>query len=226
MKTLGYVRVSTSMQVEKGNSIDNQVQKIKEYAKLENLELIQVFEDLGVSGKKAEREGYQNLIKYALDNDIHVVVVWSLSRLGRNLRDMLDTIDIFRKSGIELRAIKENIKENDAISNLLLNIMGSINEFEVAQLGERIKVVKNHNKDKGLTYGRTQYGFKNDNGKIVKDENEYKVRLLIKRLRRKDYSYKSIAEELEYRGIKSRSGGKFFASTIRNMFNSVEVKVA
>lgn len=226
MKTVGYVRVSTKLQSDKGGSVQNQRDKITNYCKLEGLKLEGIIEDLGISGTKKDRRGFLKLLDYSRTNQIDVVVVWSLSRLGRNLKDMLETINLFRTYGIELRCIKENIRKDDSISNLILNIMGSINQFEVQQLGERIAVVKQNRKTKGETYGKPQYGYMNVDGKILRDPKEYPIRQKIKRLRKKGYSWNSIEELFENEGIKSRKGKKFYSSTLCNIFKSVEVKIA
>lgn len=223
-KSIGYVRVSSKKQVIKGGSIDSQVTRIKEYCKYEKLELVDIVEELGVSGRKENRLGIMYMLESIKKKEIDVVVVYSLSRLGRNLREVLDMVEWFKIKGVELRCIKEGIVSGDSISNLVLNIMGSINEFEVEQLGERIKDVKRDRKDKGKSYSNVMYGWENKNGELVINKDEWRNRNRIKRLRRKGYSWNKIEEEFDRLGIMSRKGNKFFGSTMRNMFESDEIK--
>jgi site-specific DNA recombinase len=224
MKTIGYVRVSSKKQVVNGGSIEMQKNRIADYCKYEKLELIDIIEELGVSGRKVDRIGISCLLDYVKKEGVEVIVVYSLSRLGRNLKEILEMIEWFKAKNVELRCIKEGIKSGDSISNLVLNIMGSINEFEVEQLGERIKDVKNDRKDKGKSYTNAQYGFMNVDGEILINKEEWNIRNRIKRLRREGYSWKGIEDIFDSKGIKSRKGTKFFAATMRNMFNSDEIK--
>lgn len=224
MKTVGYVRVSSKKQVKFGKSIDNQITRIKEYCNYENLNLVEIVKDLGISGKSLNREGIQYIINLVNTNQVEVVIVNDLSRLGRNLKQVLEVISLFRYKGVQLHVIKEGIRGNDNMSNLLLNIMGSINEFEVIQLGERIQEVKLDRKSKGKSYTNPQYGFKHIDGEIVVDKHEMSNRRRIVRLRSKGYSWLDIEKDFERRGILSRIGKKFYGSTMRNMFESEMVK--
>ena len=108
-KSIGYVRVSSKKQVLKGRSIESQINRIKEYCKYEKLELVDIVEELGVSGRKENRLGIMYMLESIKKEGIDVVVVYSLSRLGRNLREVLDMVEWFKIKGVELRCIKEGI---------------------------------------------------------------------------------------------------------------------
>ena len=101
MKVLGYVRVSSIMQNEEGKSIEMQMDYIKKYCKVNNYELVDIFEDRGISGLKGNREGLNNLISAIENKDCECVVVYSLSRLGRKLKNIVDWIDLLNKKDIE-----------------------------------------------------------------------------------------------------------------------------
>jgi len=61
-KAIGYIRVSTDMQADKGTSLENQVQRIKEYAKKKGLTLEHIYEDAGFSGKNTNRPAFKEMI--------------------------------------------------------------------------------------------------------------------------------------------------------------------
>ncbi len=93
-KILGYVRVSSESQKRKNNSIPLQKKKINEYCKLNDYDLVEIYEDDGISGMSIEkRNGYCKMIDYMKNNDIDGVVVWSLSRLGRRMKDVVEFMD-------------------------------------------------------------------------------------------------------------------------------------
>lgn len=93
------------------------------------------------------------------------VVVDSIDRLGRNLIDILQTIELFTKNGINLKSVKEgfetliNGKENPT-ARLVVSVMGSISQMERERIRERtaegIQIAKAKGKYKGRKLGSTQ----------------------------------------------------------------------
>ena len=83
-KVIGYVRVSSEIQKEKDNSISNQKQSISDYCNRLGYELVEIFEDNGISGLNDNRGGLKELITKVKKGECDGVVVYSLSRLGRN----------------------------------------------------------------------------------------------------------------------------------------------
>ena len=87
-----YTRVSTTMQVD-GCSLDAQKEKLKRYAEFQNMEIVNEYSDEGKSGKSVEgRPEFQRM----LDNiengtdEVQFVLVFKLSRFGRNAADVLN----------------------------------------------------------------------------------------------------------------------------------------
>ena len=87
-----YTRVSTTMQVD-GYSLDAQKEKLKRYAEFQNMEIVNEYSDEGKSGKSVEgRPEFQRM----LDNiengtdEVQFVLVFKLSRFGRNAADVLN----------------------------------------------------------------------------------------------------------------------------------------
>ena len=78
---IGFVRTSTMKQ---GNSIKLQREKIKEYAKDRNLQLVDIIEEEGVSGDKLNRAGYDTIMDMVNNKRVDGVVCYWLSRAGRN----------------------------------------------------------------------------------------------------------------------------------------------
>jgi site-specific DNA recombinase len=217
MKVLGYIRVSSVVQI-KGYSLKLQSDKIKEYCKLMDLELVEVYEDKGISGMSIDkRNGYKDMLEYLENNDIDGVVVWSLSRLGRKMRDVIGFLDVLKGKGKKFISIKENISNDDKIGSLIMNILGSINEFEVEVIRERIVDVKREKKKNGLVYGNDIFGWNKEGGKLIKNESEFKTIKRIKNLRSRGWSWKKISVKLNEDGIKSKKGGIWYDGSLYNM---------
>jgi site-specific DNA recombinase len=217
MKVLGYVRVSSELQ-KNGYSIQMQKNKIVDYCKYMDYELIDIYEDNGVSGMSIEkREGYKGMISYMNEFNIDGIVVYSLSRLGRRMKDVINFLDELRNRDKLFYSVKENLSNNDKIGNLIVNIMSSINEFEVENIRERIRDVKREKKKNGLVYGRLMYGFDNVNGELVKNKNEFNVIKRIKNLRSRGWSWRKISVRLNGDGVKSKENKIWYDGSLYNM---------
>tara|TARA_B100000902_G_scaffold392203_1_gene444235 strand:+ start:200 stop:868 length:669 start_codon:yes stop_codon:yes gene_type:complete len=217
MKVLGYIRVSSKKSVD-GYSLVMQENKIKDYCKYMDYDLVEIYEDKGISGMSIDkRNGYKDMLEYLMNNDIDGIVVYSLSRLGRRMKDVIGLLDVLKKNGKSFYSIKESLNNKDKIGSLIVNIMSSINEFEVENIRERIRDVKREKKSKGLVSGRLMFGYDDVNGRLVKNEDEMRVVSRIKGLRSRGYSWGKISDRLNNDGVKSKYGRKWYMSSVYNM---------
>ena len=136
---LGYVRVSTVEQNEA-----RQVEALEKHG-------IDKWFIEKVSGKNMNRPKLRELLDYAREGD--TVLIHDLSRISRNLADLLMLLEDFERRGISLVSLHENIDTCTPMGKLTLSIIGSINEFERANLLERqregIAIAKRAGKYKG-----------------------------------------------------------------------------
>ena len=219
-KVIGYVRVSSLVQKEKGNSIPNQIEKIKSYCKLNGYELVDILKDDGISGmSKSKRKDYLKLIDIMEDRNIDGVVVNDLSRIGRKMSDVVEFVDLVKKKQIEFHSIKEGINNVSNVGGLIINILSSINQFEVEMLRSRISEVKQYKKSKDLVYGNLIYGKSKDGNKLIDNIDELKTIKYMKYLRKKGYSYFRISDRLNKRNIKSKNGNQWYGSGVRNVLS-------
>jgi site-specific DNA recombinase len=167
-----------------------------------------------------KRNGYKGMLSYLENNEIDGIVVWSLSRLGRKLSDVIGFLDVLKKKEKKFISIKENINNDDKIGGLIMNILGSINEFEVEVIRERIIDVKREKKRNGLVYGNDIYGLNKENGKLVKNDFEFSVIRRIKNLRSRGWSWRNISIKLNEDGIKSKKGGIWYDGSLYNMMKN------
>jgi DNA invertase Pin-like site-specific DNA recombinase len=104
---------------------------------LDGIKLDRVFTDKA-SGKDANRPQLKAALEFVRDGD--VLVVHSMDRLARNLMDLRRIVEELTAKGIAVRFEKENLtftSEHNAMSDLLLNVMGSFAEFERSLIRER-----------------------------------------------------------------------------------------
>ena len=218
-KVVGYIRVSTTIQKEKGNSISNQIDLIKKYCNQNELQLEKIFEDKGISGMKKNRLGLNEMFESIKNDNIDCVIVYSLSRLGRKLKDVIEFIDELTKHNIQFISLKENFNNNDIVGKLMFNILGSINEFEVNLVSERIRDVKQFKKSKNEVYcGNILFGKKRIGKKLVNNDEELEILKKISDLRSMNYSYNKISKYLNDNNILSKEKCKWYGSSVRSVY--------
>lgn len=90
-----------------------------------------------------DRQGGKEILKYVTEGILTSLSVWEIDRLGRNLRDILNTIHFFTERKITINFINQGLKTIDetgkenAISKLIISILGIVGEMERTQIKER-----------------------------------------------------------------------------------------
>lgn len=207
MKAIGYVRVSTQGQVVDGVSLEAQRAKIKAWADLNGYDEVVIYEDAGISGKRAgNREGLQEALKSIKVGD--ALVVYSLSRLARSTKDTIEISETLQKKDADLVSISEKIDTTTAAGKMVFRMMAVLNEFERDQVSERTKAALQHKKAKReKTGGDVPFGYNvDDTGHLIENKAEQKAIRLIKSLKSKGYSLRAICRELEAEGHKTKRG--------------------
>ena len=90
MKAIGYVRVSTDKQADRGVSLDAQAEKIRAMAVVHNAELLDLIVDGGESAKSLQRPGMERLLALVDAKKVQAVIVAKLDRLTRSVKDLCD----------------------------------------------------------------------------------------------------------------------------------------
>ena len=193
MKAIGYIRVSTEDQAREGVSLDNQEAKIKSYASLNDLELVEVIRDEGASGKSLDRAGMIRLLDMVQEGIVDAVIVYKLDRLSRKTIDTLNLIEKIEGQGIAFHSISEKVDTKSATGKFFLTIISAMAQMERDLIAERTKDALSHKKDKGEWCGRIPFGFRVENSHLVEDPEQIKVIQRAKRLRRSGKSMRDIA---------------------------------
>lgn len=138
LRVIGYTRVSTLEQSREGVSLDNQEHKIRAYAELKDMELVEMIVEEGKSGKTINRPGLQKIISLVNKKQIDGVICYKLDRLTRKTRDLLYLIeDVFAKNGIQFISLNENIDTSSASGKFFLTVMGAMAQMERDLIAER-----------------------------------------------------------------------------------------
>ena len=217
MEAAGYIRVSTEDQARNGVSLDAQTASIKAWAQSLNIMLLRIIEDAGISGTGIrQRPGLQEALKLTCDRKA-VLVVYSLSRLSRSTKDTLQIAERLDKAGADLVSLSERIDTTCAAGRMIFRLMAVLNEFERDQVAERTSAALQHKKAQGLVYSPVPYGYARCGDTLVPVESEQVVLKLMCSLRNQGQSYAWIARYLTSQGIPTKTGGKWYAATVRGM---------
>lgn len=154
-KIAAYCRVSTDKD-EQIMSLQAQKEFFMEYANRNQLELVEVYADEGISGTKLKnRREFKRMMKDAENGKFSSVHVKDVSRLARNVVDFLQSIRKLKALNVDCRFVTANMSSNDG--ELTLTILAAVAQEESANISKRVKFGKKRNAQKGrvpnLVYG-------------------------------------------------------------------------
>lgn len=215
LKAALYIRVSTEEQAEEGQSAPAQVETLRQYCSAYGIEVFDIYMDLGFSGKRLkDRLELSRLIEDCLDRRFNLVLVWKISRLSRNLKDLLYLIDIFEKNNVNFTSCSEKFDTSTPVGRMTLQLLGSIAEFERNTIVENVKLGLGEFARKGGK-AATVLGYDNVNKKLVINESEARiVRLIFSLYTEAGMNYTAIARHLNNLGCRTKRGSKFRCSNI------------
>lgn len=217
---IGYIRVSTDMQAEKGTSLENQVDRIIEFCQKKGFMLENIYEDAGFSGKNTKRPGFQDMMKRIQKGGVSALIVWHSTRFARNLRDFLNHMDILEKKKVKFYSIEEP-EMSGSSGKAMRNLMAVFAEYQSDVTGEYTRSVKtNLKKNKKVYCGNPPLGYKNENGVLVEDSQQLELVQTVTTLKANGYTLRQIAHHFNSQGITGAKNGKFYASTIQKILNN------
>lgn len=218
---IGYVRVSTDGQAVDGVSLEAQRARIVGYCEWTGARLVQTFADEGLSGKRADnRPGLQDALRAVCENG-GVLVTYSLSRLGRSTRDLIDIADRIQRCGADLVSLTEQIDTTSAAGKMVFRMLAVLAEFERDLVSERTTATLAHQRASGFkTGGHVPYGYDvgADGRRLVPNAGEQATIADITARRLAGASYRNIADGLNERGIATKNGATWSAKVVRGMY--------
>lgn len=218
-KAIGYVRVSTAGQAADGASLEAQRARIAAAAAAAGLELIAVHADEGLSAKRADNRPGLVAALDAARRQRAVLIVYSLSRLSRSVRDTLSIVESLDKAGAGFVSLTESIDTTSAAGRMVCTMLAAFAAFERELTVERTTSVLHHKRSKGERTGSVPFGYTlaADGITLVEDADEQAVLRRIEDCRAAGLSLRAIADELNAAGVIGKAGGTWHASTVRGV---------
>ena len=158
-----YTRVSTELQID-GYSLEAQKERLRSEAKHRKMQVCGEYSDEGKSGKNiAGRPEFKKMlsdIKSGKD-DIDYVLVFKLSRFGRNAADTLNSLQFMEDYGVNLLCVEDGIDSAGAAGKLIISVLASVAEIERSNISEQTMAGRQQKARDGLWNGGfAPYGYK------------------------------------------------------------------
>ena len=148
-----YARYSSDNQREE--SIEGQLRECQEFAKKNDITLLDPYIDRALSAKTDNRPDFQKMIKDSADKNFDIVLVWKLDRFARNRYDSATNKAKLKKNSVRVISAKENITD-DASGILVEGVLESMAEYYSAELSQKIRRGMDINAQKCLSNGSLQ----------------------------------------------------------------------
>ena len=228
-----YTRVSTDRQAEKDLSLPTQLEICRRYASQNGYVALKEFQDAGESARSSDRPAFLEMIDYCLTNyrahEIKAIICSDTSRFARNRYDALLFKKQLAKKGIRVHFATQNLSDGPE-GELLEAFLEATDEFYSKNLARNIIRGMEENARRGYLNGsKPPLGYQiikipdakgNLKGRLEVVEHEASVIRLIFHLYLSGLGYKSICDELDKRGIRTREGRRFPRNTIESLLKN------
>lgn len=127
-----YTRVSTAAQTE-GYSLEAQTERLRKYADYKEMEVVREYCDAGKSGKSITgRPEFQRMLQDASEerDGVAFILVFKLSRFGRNAADVLNSLQFIQDYGVNLICVEDGIDSSKDSGKLTITVLSAVAEIE------------------------------------------------------------------------------------------------
>ena len=223
MKLVGYVRVSSVGQ-EENTSLEDQQRRIQQYCDAMNHQLVEVFVEVGSGKSTKTRPEFQNALQVVQERADGIIAI-KLDRIARNTRDVLTLVeDVLEPHNKHLVLLDLNVDTSTPTGKMVLTMMSAVAELERSNILERTSKGREFKRAQGLyAGGAPAFGLKVMVGQeqLVQDPEEQQVIDLIRNLRSQGKSMGAIAQHLNAEGYRSKRGGLWYGSSVKNVLDRV-----
>lgn len=151
-----YVRISTGHQ-----SVDLQLQALRDYCKSRGWEIVKVYEDKGESGKSESRPAFDEMMQDAARGRLDTVLVFRCDRFSRSVRHFVNTLHALEQMGVGFVSVNEGIDltSDNPLTKVVMLLVSALAEMELSILKERQAAGIKAAQGRGVRFGRPRAGF-------------------------------------------------------------------
>lgn len=201
---VGYCRVSTDGQGERGYGLEAQQAQIEAEAKQRGWDLAHVYVDVASGKSTRRRPEFATMLGVLADKQADVLIVAKLDRLSRSLVDFAQVMALAQEQGWGIDALDIGVDTSTINGELIANIIMALAQWERRIIGQRTTAALAQVRASGKALGRPT-------GVSVETLR------LIRTLRRSGLSWQKIAHALAAEGVPTGQGGRWHASTVRKL---------
>lgn len=213
-KAFAYLRVSGRSQIE-GDGFTRQLTAIKKYAAANDIKLVRVFREEGVSGCTdwESRPAFSEMMGILLSNGVRTVLVERLDRVARDLLVQESVIGDFQRKSLKLISVSEpDLLSDDPSRVLMRQMLGAFFQYEKTLLVAKLRGARQRIRvNTGRCEGRKPYGSKPGEAAIIEQ---------MKQFRQRGLGVDKIAGELNTAGILPRAGARWYPTSVYRVLKS------
>ena len=224
-KAVTYLRYSSDNQ--NINSIAYQRSATALYAHNHNIEIVREYADEAVSGTTDQRPDFQELIEAvkAEDREWTVILIFSRDRMGRNVSDMSSFSNLCRDCGVTITSVQEDFGSADS-STMIYQIMDVISESQSRSNSQHTHAAMKQKAERAhYLGGYVPFGYRiNEANQYIAEPEEARMVRRIFQMVDLDFSYREIAEEVNSKGFRTRSGKEFTKYSFSDLLRQEKYK--
>lgn len=211
-----YTRISRDRNGE-SESPERQEAIARGLAEAKGWDVVEVFSDRDLSAyrKGVQRPGYEALLKDARSGKLDAIVVWSITRLARTVREFSRLMDELDTLGVSLTSARDQIDTSTATGRAMAQIHGVFAEMESATISSRVRDAQAHNRAAGKmwTGGSRPFGWRG--GEQEPAEAKIVVEVAERLIRGETRA--AVARDLDARGVRTSAGNSWTGTTLWQM---------
>jgi len=212
VKVIGYIRVSTDEQANHGHSLAAQEAKLRAYAELYELDLVDLVVDAGQSAKTLNRPGLQQALAALEAGQAEGILIAKLDRLTRSVRDLGHLLEVYFERRFQLMCVAEQLDTRSAAGRLVANILAAVGQWEREAIGERTRTALQHKKAQGCKLGAPAFS---DAAAVAR----------MRELRAAGVSFRAVCEALTAEGFQTQKGAPWRPGVVQAILAREEAGV-
>lgn len=217
-----YARVSTEEQALSGYSLDAQLEKMRLFCEINDLEIVGEYVDDGFSGTNTRRPAYKKMFSPEERKKWDTLVILKMDRIHRSSKNFMHMMEDLKKNRQEFVSTFDKFNTTTAEGRFALDIIQRIAQLESEQIGQRTYIGM-HEKaisKQGIMGFTPPFGYDLKNGELINNKNELDIIINIFTMYMSGMTLDQIAFFLNKNGNRTRKGNPWNKYNLRTILHN------